>query len=53
MTVNKENKCLLHIYWVPKLHENPAKAWFTIAALNCSLNPLFKSITAILKVLLH
>ena len=33
--LNVENELLPSIYWLPKLHKNPAKARFIIAALKC------------------
>ena len=51
--VNEENRCLPHIYWLPKLHKNPTKARFIILALKCFLKPLLASITAFFKILFH
>ena len=44
LSVNKENKCLSHIYWLPKFHRNPTKAWFIIAAPKCSLKQFSRSV---------
>ena len=53
LSVNKENKCLSHIYWLPKFHRNPTKAQFIIAAPKCSQKQLSKSTTVAFKILLH
>ena len=37
------------MYWIPKMHKNPIKSRFIVAAKVCSLKPLAKSITYILK----
>ena len=48
--VNDENKCLPSIYWLPKMHKNPIKSRFIIAAPICSIKPLSKSVTSIFKM---
>ena len=48
--LNCQNKCLLHIYWLPKVHKNPRKARFIIAPPKCSLKPISKSLTAVFKI---
>ena len=50
MKVPTESKLLPHIYWLPKLHKNPVKFRFIIAAPNCSVKPLSKAITKIFKL---
>ena len=35
LTVLEESKVLPHIYWLPKLHKNPTKLFFIIAAPDC------------------
>ena len=53
LDVSTENECLPHIYWLPKMHKTPCKFRFIIAAPKCSIKPLNKAITAILKLLFH
>ena len=43
--VKDENLCLPSVYWLPKMHKNPSKARFIIAAPKCSVKPLSKAIT--------
>ena len=50
LEVPDDSKLLPHIYWLPKLHKNPIKFRFIIAAPNCSVNPLSKAVTKILKL---
>ena len=50
LEVPTESKLLPHIYWLPKLHKNPVKFRFIIAASNCSIKPLSKAITKIFKL---
>ena len=50
LEVPTESKLLPHIYWLPKLHKNPVKFRFIIAAPNCSIKPLSKAITKIFKL---
>jgi len=38
------------IYWLPKLHKSPVKFRFIIAAPDCSIKPLARSITSIFKL---
>ena len=47
--VDKDNMCLPHIYWLPKMHKNPIKFRFIIAAPTCSVKPLSKAVAAIFK----
>ena len=49
LSVVDESKKLPHIYWTPKLHKNPLKFHFIIAAPNCSIKPLSKAITKIFR----
>ena len=51
LSVDDTNKCIPNIYWIPKLHKNPSKARFIIAAPKCSLKPLSKAITSVLKLM--
>ena len=44
------NEKLPGIYWLPKLHKNPIKFRFIIAAPECSIKPLARSITSIFKL---
>ena len=48
LSVGDESKKLPHIYWTPKLHKNPLKFRFIIAAPDCSIKPLSKAVTKIL-----
>ena len=50
MEVPVDNHVLPHIYWLPKLHKNPIKFRFIIAAPKCSVKPLSKAVTKILKL---
>ena len=45
-----ESKVLPHNYWLPKLHKNPIKFRFIIAAPNCSIKPLSQTVTKIFKL---
>ena len=51
LEVDKTNQKLPNIYWTPKLHKNPSKSRFIIAAPKCSVKPLSKAVTAALKLL--
>ena len=42
--------CLSSIYWIPKRHKNPIGERFIIASPKCSLKPLLKDATSILKL---
>ena len=42
--------CLPSIYWIPKMHKNPIGERFIIASPKCSLKPLLKDATSILKL---
>lgn len=48
--VTEDSKKLPHIYWLPKLHKNPIKFRFIIAAPNCSVKPLSQAITKVFKL---
>ena len=50
LELDSDNQCLPHIYWLPKMHKNPIKFRFIIAAPKCSVKPLSKSITSIFKL---
>ena len=39
------------MYWIPKLHKNPIGERFIIASPECSIKPLLKDVTCILKLL--
>ena len=45
-----ESKKLPHMYWLPKLHKNPVKFRFIVAAPDCSIKPLAKALTKIFKL---
>ena len=44
LSVPEESRKLPHIYWLPKLHKNPIKFRFIIAAPECSSKPLSKTV---------
>ena len=46
----EDNNKLPGIYWLPKLHKSPIKFRFIIAAPECSIKPLARSITSIFKL---
>ena len=48
-----DNNILPHIYWIPKLHKNPTKFRFIIAAPKCSIKILSKAITKIFRTFYH
>ena len=50
LSVAEESKKLPHIYWTPKLHKNPIKFRFIIAAPNSSIKPFSKAITKIFRL---
>ena len=49
LDVDESNRCLPHIYLLPKMHKNPIKFRFIIAAPKCSVKPLSKAVAAIFK----
>ena len=51
ISLKNDDKCLPSIYWLPKLHKKPTKSRFIIAAPKCSMKPLSKAITKILKLM--
>ena len=51
--VPPESKKLPHIYWLPKLHKNPIKFRFIIAAPDCSIKLLAKSLNKIFKLFIN
>ena len=50
ITVSLENEVLPTMYWLPKKHKVPTKARFIVAAVRCSIKPLAKCLTSILKL---
>ena len=50
LEVPSESNKLPHIYWLPKMHKDPIKFRFIIAAPNCSIKPLLQTITKIFKL---
>ena len=50
LKVKEVNQCLPSIYWLPKMHKNPSKARFIIAASKCTVKPLSKAVTSIFKL---
>ena len=53
MDVGEDQHMLPHMYWLPKLHKNPPKPRFIIAAPNCTVKKLSKALTCILKLFFH
>ena len=49
LDVDESDRCLPHIYWLPKMHKTPIKFRFIIAAPKCSVKPLSKAVAAIFK----
>ena len=49
ITATDESEGLPSMYWTPKKHKVPSKARFIVAAKRCTIKPLAKCITAILK----
>ena len=45
-----DNSRLPNIYWLPKMHKDPIKFRFIIAAPECSIKPLSKTLVAIFKL---
>ena len=41
------------MYWMPKIHKNPVGNRFIVASPKCSLKPLLKDVTCILKLFQH
>ena len=50
LDISEDDRTLPHIYWMPKLHKDPIKFRFIIAAPSCSVKPLSKVLTKILKL---
>ena len=48
--VSAVNETLPNIYWLPKLHKNPLKFRFIIAAPKCSIKPLSKAVTSVFRL---
>ena len=48
--LSETNNRLPNIYWLPKLHKNPLKFRFIIAAPECSVKPLSKAITSVFRL---
>ena len=53
ISVSEDNKPLQSIYCIPKLHENPTKVRFIIAAPTCSLRKLSKYVTCASKLVFN
>ena len=45
----KDMETLPKMYWIPKMHKQPIKARFIVAAIKCAVKPLAKAVTAVLK----
>ena len=50
LPLKEDMNCLPSIYWIPKMHKTPVGERFIIASPKCSLKPLLKDITSILKL---
>ena len=50
LSLKEEMECLPSMYWIPKMHKTPVGERFIIASPNCSVKPLLKDATAILKL---
>ena len=50
INTDDDNLVLPNMYWLPKKHKIPSKSRFIVAAAVCSLKPLAKAVTAILKL---
>ena len=48
--LKEDMNCLPSMYWIPKMHKTPVGERFIIASPKCSLKPLLKDITSILKL---
>ena len=48
-TIDVEMKKLPLMYWIPKIHKTPTKSRFIVAGVKCTVKPLAKSITTVLK----
>ena len=51
--VGEDWHMLPHMYWLPKLHKNPPKPRFIIAAPNCTVKKLSKALTCVLKLFFY
>ena len=50
LSLQEEMKKLACMYWRPKLHKDPVGERYIIASPECSVNPLLKDATCILKL---
>ena len=50
LNVPENDKKLPRVYWMSKLHKNPIKFRFIIAATSCSIKPLSKALAKIFKL---
>lgn len=53
LEVTDINKKLLTLYWIPKLNQNPTKARIIITAPKCLVKPMWKAVTAALKLMFN
>ena len=53
LKVDTDMKCLPQMYWLPKMHKNPTKFRFIVAADRCSAQPLAKTLTSVFKPFYH
>ena len=51
LVADNENKKIPNIYCNPKLYKHPSKGRFIIVAPQCSVKPLSKAITSVLKLM--
>ena len=50
LVLKEEMKVLACLYWSPKLHKDPIGERYIIASPECSVKPLLKDVTSILKL---
>ena len=50
LPLKEDMECLPSMYWMPKIHKTPVGERFIIASPKCSLKPLLKDVTSILKL---
>ena len=50
LPLKEDMGCLPSMYWMPKMHKTPVGERFIIASPKCSVKPLLKDVTSILKL---
>ena len=50
LPLKEDMDCLPSMYWIPKMHKTPIGERFIIAPPKCSIKPLLKDTTSILKL---